>query len=63
MRDYFENYAMNDDIPIESAIIGFLGLGVSFIDSITVRIGLNVFLAISEAVTDQLLRDFIVHLR
>lgn len=40
--------------------MGFSGLGVNFIDSTTVRIGLKVFLARSEAVTDQLRRDFML---
>lgn len=40
--------------------MGFSGFGVNFIDSITVLMGLKVFLARSEAVTDQLLRDFIL---
>lgn len=35
-------------------------MGVNFIDSTTVRIGLKVFLARSDAVTDQLRRDFMV---
>lgn len=39
--------------------MGFSGFGVSFMDSTTDRMGLKVFRAMSEAVTDQLLRDFI----
>lgn len=45
---------------MDKAIIGFSGLGVNFIDSTTVRIGLKVFLARSDAVTDQLRLDFMV---
>lgn len=45
---------------MDKAIIGFSGLGVNFMDSTTVRMGLKVFLARSDAVTDQLRRDFIL---
>ncbi len=45
---------------MDRAIIGFSGLGVNFMDSTTVRMGLKVFLARSDAVTDQLRRDFIL---
>ncbi len=48
------------NLPIERAIMGFSGWGVSFIDSTTVRMGLKVLRARSEAVTDQLRLVFIL---
>ncbi len=39
------------NLPMDRAIMGFSGLGVSFIPSTMARMGLSVFLDISEGLT------------
>lgn len=42
---------LTHNLPIDRAIMGFSGLGVSFIPSTMARMGLSVFLDISEGLT------------